>query len=140
MPKVALMGTCNLSSWRDKLIPLLKPECEYFNPVIIDRPWTEDDRLNEIKQRSEASVVLYVLTPYMSGLYSIAELVDDSNKRPTSTVLFIQRTDVNASGKTIKFTVNADKSMNAIETLVLNNGAYVCKSLEEVADYLNNLN
>ena len=36
----------------------------------------------EIKQRAECDFCLYVITPKMTGVYSIAEVVDDSNKRP----------------------------------------------------------
>ena len=37
MRKVFLGGTCNESTWRDELMPLLKNEgVEYFNPVVED--------------------------------------------------------------------------------------------------------
>ena len=135
MAKVFLGGTCNKTDWREELIPLLK--CEYFNPVITDREWTEEDRLNEINQRKASDVVLYVITPRMTGLYSIAEMVDDSNNRPDSTVVFIRKTDFNDEGKTIQFIPSIAKSMAAIETLVKGNGATVCYNLQQVVEHLN---
>lgn len=135
MSKVFLGGTCNKTDWREELIPLLK--CEYFNPVITDREWTEEDRLNEINQRKASDIVLYVITPRMTGLYSIAEMVDDSNNRPDSTVVFIRKTDINDEGKTIQFIPSIAKSMAAIETLVKGNGATVCYNLQQVVDHLN---
>ena len=45
---VFLGGTCNNSTWRDKLIPLLK--IDYFNPVVED--WTEEAQ--QIENKIEA--------------------------------------------------------------------------------------
>ena len=67
-------GTCNESTWRDKLISLLK--IDYFNPVVDD--WTEECMIEERRQRVICDYVLYVITPLMTGVYSIAEVVDDN--------------------------------------------------------------
>lgn len=80
--KVFLGGTCNESTWRDFLIKQL--QIDYFNPVVDD--WTEDCMIEERKQREICDFVLYTITPKMTGVYSIAEVVDDSNKRPEKTV------------------------------------------------------
>ena len=80
--KAFLGGTCNESLWREELIPQLK--INYFNPVVKD--WTPECMEEEIKQRQECDFCLYVITPKMTGVYSIAEAVDDSNKRPEKTV------------------------------------------------------
>jgi len=76
--KVFLGGTCNNSNWRNILIQDLK--IEYFDPVVDD--WTFEFQKEELKQRELCDVCLYVITPKMTGVYSIAEVVDDSNKRP----------------------------------------------------------
>lgn len=80
--RVFLGGTCNESTWRDDLIPLLL--CDYFNPVVDD--WTPECQAEEIRQRETCDFVLYTLTPRMTGVYSVAEVVDDSNKRPGRTL------------------------------------------------------
>jgi len=80
--KAFLGGTCNESLWREELIPQLK--INYFNPVVKD--WTPECMEEEIKQRQECDFCLYVITPRMTGVYSIAEVIDDSNKRPEKTV------------------------------------------------------
>ena len=77
MKKVFLGGTLGDSTWRKKLIPRL--EIDYFDPVVGD--WTPECQEEEIKQRQNCEFVLYVISPYMQGVYSIAEVVDDSNKR-----------------------------------------------------------
>ena len=52
--KVFLGGTCNNSTWRDRLIPML--DVDYFNPVVKD--WTPECQAEEIKQRETCEVVL----------------------------------------------------------------------------------
>ncbi len=135
MTTVFLGGTANKASWRKDIKELLT--IDYFDPIITDRPWTEDDRQNEVLQRETCDFTLYVLTPRMTGLYSIAEVTDCSNKRSLSTVLYIQAKDVNDEGKPIVFLGDAKTSLDNVAKLVEANGAKVCYSLQEVADYLN---
>lgn len=128
MKKVFLGGTCNESQWRNELISQL--DIDWFNPVVTD--WTLDCQEEEIKQRQKCDFCLYVITPKMTGLYSIAEVVDDSNKRPDKTVLCVLRRDGDD-----EFTEHQERSLKAIETMVANNDCVVCYNLEQVADYLN---
>lgn len=126
--KVFLGGTCNESTWRDKLIPKLK--IDYFNPVVED--WTPECQEREEKEKDICQFLLYVITPRMTGVYSIAEVVDDSNKRPKRTVFCVLEKD---DDKT--FDKGQLKSLEQVKKMVENNGAIVCKSLDEVADLLN---
>lgn len=126
--KVFLGGTCNDSTWRDRLIPKLK--IDYFNPVVDD--WTPAHQEEEVKQRMECDYCLYVITPLMTGVYAIAEVVDDSNKRPEKTILCVLQSDDNK-----KFTKPQIKSLNQVEDMVKQNGATICRSLDEVAKVLN---
>jgi len=64
----------------------------------------------------------------MTGFYAIAEVVDDSNKRPAKTV-FCYLTE--------GFTAHQIKSLEAIAKMVKENGAQVFMSLTDVAEYLN---
>lgn len=127
MSKVFLGGTCNNSTWREDLIPLLK--IDYFNPVV--PAWKPEHLKEELKQRTECDFVLYVLTSEMTGFYSIAEVVDDCNKRPEKTVFCYL-----PSG----FTDHQLKSLKAIAALVTENGAMICEDLNEVAYVLNTKN
>jgi hypothetical protein len=126
--KAFLGGTCNESEWRDRLIPLLT--IDYFNPVVDD--WNEEAMRREIQEREECDFCLYVITPKMSGFYSIAEVVDDSNKRPEKTVLGVMSVD---DGLT--FSREQRKSLHAVEALIRRNGCPVFFSLSTIADYLN---
>lgn len=132
MKKVALMGTCNSSSWREALKPLLI--IEYFDPVKED--WTPEDQAEEVRQRQTCDFVLYVLTPRMESFYSIAEVVDDSNKQPQKTVLCVLPDDVN-DGKRIVFDEQSRKSMDQVMEMVRHNQAVVCSTLAATAEYLN---
>lgn len=116
MIKIFLSGTCNQSTWRDALIPMLN--CDYFNPVVED--WTPECQEEEQRQRKTCDIVLYTITPKMIGVYSIAEVTDDSNKQPDKTVLCILKED----GED-KFTVPQLKSLNEVSKMVTRNGGVV---------------
>ena len=125
--KVFLGGTCSGYDWRAKLQPLLK--CDYYNPIVED--WSENDRIREVNERENADFVLYTITNGLEGVYSIAEVVDDSNKRPNKTLfvnLFNDQTN------------KMWRSMKATENLLKENGIRVFSGdncLQDVADFLN---
>jgi len=131
MSKVFLGGTCNDSTWRDDLIPKLK--IDYFNPVVDD--WNEEAQQEEIKERKNSEYVLYVITPKMTGVYSIAEVVDDSNKRPEKTLFCVLNIDDKK-----EFTVGELKSLKAVAEMVEGNGGEVFNNLDEIAKFLNTHN
>jgi len=128
MKKVFLGGTCNGSEWRNEVIKKLK--IHYYNPV--GENWTREMMEEELKQRAESDFCLYVLTPKMEGFYSVAEVVDDSNKRPAKTVFcFINKDE----GKT--FSDVQLRSLEQVKKMVKENGATCFDTLNEVIDYLN---
>lgn len=122
--KVFLGGTCAGRKWRDELIPQLK--CQYYNPIV--KNWSEEDRLREVHERQTSDFVLYVITADMAGVYSIAEVIDDSNKRPNKTLLCVL---YDGFGKKMAH------SLKAVENLAQENGARVFENLNEVARFLN---
>ncbi len=86
--KIFLGGTCNESTWRDELIPLLKEnDLEFFNPVVDD--WTDEAKQIEEQEKETSDVRLYVLTPKMTGVFSIAELVHDAITGDELVVIFV---------------------------------------------------
>lgn len=123
--KVFLGGTCSGFKWRDKLIPMLK--CDYYNPIV--KNWQESDRLREVKEREESDYVLYVITSGIKGVYSIAEVVDDSNKRPEKTIFCV----IN-NGDWSKEMLH---SLEAVKNLVKSNNVEVFDNLKDIADFLN---
>jgi hypothetical protein len=66
----------------------------------------------------------------MEGVYSIAEVVDDSNKRPEKTVFCFLEDGFNK--KQIK-------SLKQVKKMVSENGGKTCDTLKEIAKYLNKI-
>lgn len=130
--KVFLGGTCNGSSWRDKLIPMLRASISAFNPVVKD--WNAEAQAREIVARETSDINLYCITPKMTGVYSIAEVIDDSNKRPEKTCLIVLPTDDDAT-----FPEHALKSMNQVIAMFQRNGGHYYPSLEAFAISVNRL-
>ena len=134
MKRVFLGGTCANSKWRDKFIPMLdKDKIDYFNPVVSN--WNEEARQKEIYEREHDDFVLYVLSRAYST-YSIAEVVDDSNKRPNKTICCVLDEPTNVSQHSLNR--QEFKHLNQVGKLCERNGAKYFTSLEEVAEYLNN--
>ena len=130
--RVFLGGTCNESTWREVLKPLLT--IEYFDPVVPD--WTEEAYKQELKEREDCDFCLYVITPKMTGVYSIAEVIDDSNKRPKKTVFaFMDKDD------DVEFDKGQLKSLNKVAVMVNQNGGIAIEAaiqnLQPIADILN---
>ena len=131
MKKVFLGGTCNESTWRNDLIEMLK--IDYFNPVVED--WTPECMVEERKQREICDFVLYTITPKMTGVYSIAEVVDDSNKRQERTLFCLLDED-----EGLLFTEGQRRSLGQVLEMVKRNGGKTFVSLYSVAEYLNLVN
>jgi hypothetical protein len=104
---------------------------DFFNPVVSD--WTPECQQEEIKQRETCEFTLYVITPQMEGVYSIAEAVDDSNKRPEKVIFCVLIDGDNGA----YFTDNQKKSLAQVSRMILRNGGEVFDTLVEVANYIN---
>lgn len=109
-------------------MPLLK--IDYFNPVVED--WTPDCMEREIQERQNCDYCLYVITPKMTGVYSIAEVVDDSNKRPEKTIFCFESTDGDE-----EFTFGQMKSLGQVGNMVKENGGTWLNTLHDVLTFLN---
>lgn len=130
MIKVFLGGTCNDSTWRDDFIKLLN-NVDYFNPVVKD--WNDEAYKRELYEREHCDFCLYCITPKMKGVYSIAEVIDDSNKRPEKTIFVYLKKDEND-----EFDKVQSKSLDAVSKMIIKNKGKVFKNLNEVAEFLNN--
>jgi hypothetical protein len=123
---VFLGGTCGTSTWRENLIERLT--INYYNPVVPD--WTPEVQAEELKQRRDCEICLYVITPEMQGVYSVAEVVDDSNKRPEKTVFYFDQSSQ-------EFNPHQTKSLIAVGQMIEENGAIWCKTWNELIETLN---
>ena len=127
-PVCFLGGTCNESKWRDDIIKHLK--IDYFNPVVDD--WNEEAYIEELKQREECDYVLYVITPKMTGVYSIAECIEDAIKRPEKTLFMFKKNDENKN-----FDAGQLKSLEAVGKMVEKNGGKWFKDKLKLVTFLN---
>jgi len=131
--RIFLGGTCNDSTWRDELMPLLDDaNIDYFNPVVKD--WDDKAYQNELKERQKCDVCLYVITPQMTGVYSIAEVVDDSNKRSEKAVLCVLK-----KAKGDEFNKAQAKSLDSVVKMVEDNGSKAFSDLKGLMVYLKEL-
>ncbi|MEM6271827.1 MAG: nucleoside 2-deoxyribosyltransferase domain-containing protein [Bacteroidota bacterium] len=130
MKKVFLGGTCSGSHWRQVLIPRLK--IAYFDPVV--PTWTEADYQKELAERAECDYLLYVLSPKAEGYYSVAEVVDDSNKRPERTILVLLVEDGDQ-----QWSPHQWRSLQKVGEMVQRNGGHWLENLEAAAQFLNQL-
>jgi len=126
--KVFLGGTINGSLWRDEVIG--KITMDYFNPVVDE--WSEQDVLNEEREKEVCDWLLFVITPLMAGVYSIAEAVDASNKCPEKTIFCVLDDDGSSTWSECQV-----KSLNQVKKMIRGNGAVVLDDLDEVVRFLN---
>ncbi len=121
--KIFLGGTCNNSKWREDMIKYLDDAgIDYFNPVVEN--WTDEAQANEIRERKECDICLYVITPRMKGVFSIAEVVDDSCKKPEKTILILLKKELD-----LEFLFFEWASLESVAKIVSRNGGYVYYSL-----------
>lgn len=134
MLNINLGGTCGDSNWRDTLIPMLKNEIRYRNPVVENGTWTYNEKIKKEKRTKmhEYDYLLYVITPEQKGFSSIASAVDYSNKVPEK-VLFCILNEWNNK----KFEGHQLESINSVEDIIKDNGGKIFEDLKQIADFLN---
>ena len=134
MKKIFLGGTCNNSTWRNELIPILeKYHIQYFNPIVDD--WTE--KCVEIENQEKdvyCDCHLYVITPKMTGVYSIAEVIESVHMPNKLTIFCYLEKDEN-----LFFTKGQLKSLENVGKLVSKHNGIVCNSLTELQTILKNI-
>jgi len=86
--KIFLGGTTAGDDYRKDVIPvLIKEKVNFFNPVVDD--WTPEAKNIEDIEKEMCDTHLFVITKDMSGVYSIAELVDSAYS-PKNTIIFFK--------------------------------------------------
>lgn len=125
--RVFLGGTCNDSTWREELIPLLEErDVEYFNPVVDD--WTEEcQKIEDDVKANPLTVNLFVITSQMTGVYSIAEMVDSVHVKSYATIVLVL-----SDG----FDDGQLKSLKAVTNIIEKRGGMVAKTLTHAANLL----
>ena len=123
---IFLGGTCNNSTWRDQLIA---PEgFEFFNPQLpAGVEWEKHHQDAEEAAKKNAAIQVYVITPEITGVFSIAEMV---------AMAFTNRERL-VAGIIGEFAPFMQKSMDAVARLLQEQGVYVARSMEDLQEELN---
>ena len=144
MIKVFLGGTCNGSLWREKLISMLNDSVEYYNPVVSE--WNEECRKREIQAREESDFTLYVISPEMTGVYSIAEATADVFLKHGNTIFVVLfeavapydiHSDITVTQPRLRFNEKTYSSLYQTSKFLERLGGKVFYSLHDVAEFLN---
>ena len=125
--KIFLGGTCNNTSWRDKIIPLI--QIDFYNPVVED--WTlECQNIERDEKENKCNIHLYVITNDMIGVFSIAEAIDSVHQKNIRTILHVIPDG---------FSYKQLKSLLAVVDMVNSRGgiAYMDSELERCARIIN---
>ena len=94
----------------------------------------DNAKKDKTKRINECDVLLYVITPQQKGFTSIASAVDYSNKFPNKLVFCVLY-----KCNDLKFEGHLLESIRSVEDIIKDNGCRVYNSLEDVANYLNNI-
>ena len=127
MNKIFLGGTCNNSTWRSEIEKLV--QTPMFNPVVDD--WNEKCQEIEMDEKeNKCNIHLYVITSEMTGVFSIAEVMDSVHNKNKLTLLHVMPDGFNK----VKL-----KSLEAVVNLVKLRGgkAYLNKDLNKTVEILN---
>ena len=119
------MGGTIQDNWRDYLISKL--EIDYFNPIV-DK-WDINARKIENEQKYECDFLLYVITENQKGFYTIAEIVDDCNNRPSKVIVCILKENMT------KELLNNIESV--LEIIKEHNPLKIYYNLDDVIKFLN---
>ena len=126
MKKVFLGGTCNESTWRNELIPLLeKAGVEYFNPVVDN--WTLECQEEEYRQKEICDLHLYLITKKMKGVFSIAEAVASCQFKDKEVLFAFADFDG-------EFDTAEKKSLYAVGHLIVRLGGCCIPDLKDIRD------
>jgi hypothetical protein len=129
MDKIFLGGTCNNSTWRSQIEKLL--QVPMFNPVVSN--WTKKCQEIEMDEKeNKCNIHLYVITSEMTGVFSIAEVIDSVHNKTKITLLHVIPDGFNKVQL---------KSLEAVVNLVKLRGgiAFFNKDLNKTVEILNYL-
>ena len=86
----------------------------------------------ELRQREICDFTLYVITPKMTGVYSIAELIDDCHRKGPRTIFCFLEED-----EGLGFKEGPIRSLTSVGKMVARIGGLWFENLDEVANFLN---
>lgn len=133
MNRIFLGGTCNEDTWRDTVIKELKKlKYDYFNPVVDD--WKpEDIEIENDEKENKCDIHLYCITSKMTGVYSIAELVESCFNEDKIVIYIVLEED---------FEEGQIKSLKAVNTILekhSENSFFSCIPREDLGEEIKSI-
>lgn len=111
--KVFLGGTCEGWDWRSDFIELIDGKFEYFNPVV--SKWNEEAQKREEEYKDNSDFNIYVITPYIKGVFSIYEVCEGAFTDPQKTIFAIIRRQYVDPGFTEGIFISLHKVLNRLQ-------------------------
>lgn len=134
--KIFLGGTCSETTWREELIETLPSSVYYYNPVVKD--WTPEVQEEEKLQKAyKCDCHLYVITPDMQGVFSVAEAVQSSYATKKTTIFAV--IENRKSSKKELFDAHQKKSLYATGDLIKSNDGYFVTDWDELITLIETL-
>ena len=130
---IFLGGTTANTNWREQFLDLmnkLNPKIKCFNPVVEN--WTPQCIELENFVKLHAKYHIYVLTPKMTGVYSIAEMIDSVHDTSKKTYFYIKETDIDENSNDISWDPKMMNSLNAVSNMILMHGGHKASSMEDL--------
>lgn len=131
--KVFLGGTTAGEDWREKIKPNIR--CDYFDPFIRDGEWTEENFKEELEERKLiCSHFVYVYTPASVGMYTIAEMVEDSILRTKQTMVCFLEKDGDAT-----FDEQQKASIDKVKRMIAHYHNNIYDNLDDLLSAINSI-
>lgn len=142
--KLYLGGVDNKSSWKVNLLAKLFKEVsptdnlyDVFNTEGAVYNDTEEKFREQSKHKDYADYCIYAITPRWTSVSLLAEVIDESNKRPDKTILCVLQEDI--SGVPIskrRFEPIQMPELLEASEYVQGNGGKVFRSIDDIVSYL----
>lgn len=136
--KVFLGGTCNNTTWREYLMPLLK--IDYFNPVVIN--WNKKHIKIEENEKKTSNIHLYTITYKLTGIYSIVEMIVSASKDIITVICFDIHKLTKDQIKSVKASIKLiEETYPKTKILTINTGRNndISNQFKKLAKVLNSL-
>ena len=116
------------SGWRNQIrLYLLDQNVTYYDRTDVYY-WNEEEKTRDKHEYETCDFYLYGITPKTTDFCAIAEVVDNSNKRPKKTMLVIMRSDEDR-----RFNAGQWKGVMEVGHIVKNNGGMLFSGLQEAS-------
>jgi len=131
------LGGTHHSTWRKDFLKLIKnmnSDINCYDPSV--ERWTYENVILENLVKQYTKYHVYVLSPNMVGIYSVAEMVDSVHDDKVKTYFYIMQEDVDSDGNTVSWNPRLLNSIYALNNMMLKHGARKASSLDELVEQI----